>query len=341
LRKTLKTAWGNCFFYGGLFHVIRFFNNVFKRKRLTILAYHRVGDDHPDQNGSSLPFLIVSKAIFEEQLKFLKKWYKIIGFEDLYQNQDKDRMPKNALIITFDDGYEDNYFNAYPILKKYDLKAVFFIAANKMENQNNVPYWWDRAYYYLNRINIDVETEDTPSNSNEVISLFKIYSNNRSALFQKLNGLNTEEIEKCLDDMGEKYGVDQTEIVVKNRRLRWEQIRTMGTEMEIGSHSCNHCNLVGIERARKIYEIKQSARIIENNCGKRVLAFSYPGGKRDEETEEMVEDAGYKFAVTTRPGVNDLKNPLVLKRINIWEETSLTEKGKFSKGYFSFKMMGF
>jgi peptidoglycan/xylan/chitin deacetylase (PgdA/CDA1 family) len=285
--------------------------------------------------------LFTTGQIFEKQLEFLKKWYRVITFEELENCLKRGRIPWNLMIITFDDGYEDIYLNAYRILKKYNLKAAFFIAVNRMENQDGVPFWWDRAYYYLNKIDMSDGKRDLPANSNEVISLFESYKNNASKLFEELNDLNTEKIEKCLDEIGEKFKIDQMEVVAKNRTLSWEQICAMGIEMEIGSHSFSHRNLIEIEKPEKIYEIKESARTIERNCGKRVLAFSYPGGKADEETEEIVRDAGYKFAVTTRAGVNDLKNPLALKRINIWEGTSLTRKRKLSEGFFSFKLAGF
>jgi hypothetical protein len=62
----------------------------------------------------------------------------------------------------------------------------------------------------------------------------------------------------------------------------------------------------------------------------------------NKEIEGVVEKGGYEFALTAgKPGINRLTNRYHLKRINIWEGTSLSLNGKFSKGYFSFKMMGF
>lgn len=54
----------------------------------------------------------------------------------------------------------------------------------------------------------------------------------------------------------------------------------------------------------------------------------------------MVKEAGYKYAVTTDAGVNNLERPYSLKRINVWEGTSLSVDRNFSKGYFAYKLMG-
>ena len=111
--------------------------------------------------------------------------------------------------------------------------------------------------------------------------------------------------------------------------------------MEFGSHTCNHLNLCRIPIKEMEMEIRESRRMIEEKTGKSILAFSYPAGNFREETLRVVEKAGYKFAVSTHRGVNSLKGMLHLKRINIWEETALGLSGRFSKGYFAYKILGY
>jgi len=79
--------------------------------------------------------LSVSPENFEKQMKFLKdKKYNVIGLNELIGliTQNK-KIPANTVIITFDDGYENLYINAYPILKKYNIRAVMFVIAGNCD----------------------------------------------------------------------------------------------------------------------------------------------------------------------------------------------------------------
>jgi Predicted xylanase/chitin deacetylase len=91
-------------------------------KGIPIAAYHCI-----DDNVWGLKYLFVSPTSFEEQMKFLKRrGYTAITFEDI----NRINTIKKPFMITFDDGYEDNFTNAYPILKKYGFKATIFMITN-------------------------------------------------------------------------------------------------------------------------------------------------------------------------------------------------------------------
>ena len=108
------------------------------RSILSVLYYHRVTDVCQDG-------MTVSTCQFEKQIRFLKKHYRILSGSELidwlshgkFQSNDK---PEKAVLITFDDGYEDNYVNALPILKKYHCPAIFFISTNFIENGLQFPH---------------------------------------------------------------------------------------------------------------------------------------------------------------------------------------------------------
>jgi len=107
-------------------------------KHVTILAYHRV---FPDKRGS----LAVTPENFEYQLtSFLQKGYSAITLKDLYENYLKmgKAIPPRTLVITFDDGYKDNYAYAFPILRKLKVPATIFLAADYIGKEVTFP--WDR-----------------------------------------------------------------------------------------------------------------------------------------------------------------------------------------------------
>lgn len=92
---------------------------------IPVLLYHHVSEDNSD-----LPQLTVSPAEFERQMATLQQ----AGFETIspekfiaYMRREPVKLPAKPLLITFDDGYEDNYTNAFPVLKQYGFRAVVFV----------------------------------------------------------------------------------------------------------------------------------------------------------------------------------------------------------------------
>ncbi|MBN2284805.1 MAG: polysaccharide deacetylase family protein [Tissierellales bacterium] len=98
---------------------------------LSVLYYHRVSDICQDG-------MTIGIDDFEKQIRFLKRQYNIISGDDLRQYMDimNGRLiPKKMVLVTFDDGYEDNYTNALPILIKYTCPAIFFVSTGLIGNE--------------------------------------------------------------------------------------------------------------------------------------------------------------------------------------------------------------
>ena len=96
-----------------------------------VLMYHMVSE-HLEKNKSKFNRLRVKPKEFEKQLKWLKEnnWssYTLSELVSLKE------IPQKSVVITFDDGYEDNFKNAYPLLKKYGFKATIYIVLNRFNN---------------------------------------------------------------------------------------------------------------------------------------------------------------------------------------------------------------
>ncbi|MBI5555853.1 MAG: polysaccharide deacetylase family protein [Elusimicrobia bacterium] len=98
------------------------------KKGVAILMYHKIGLPPPN---SQLSNLWVSQKKFVGQLRYLKEHnIPVITFADYYQMLQEKKVPEKAAIITFDDGYQDNYTEAFPLLKKYGFKAMFFLVSD-------------------------------------------------------------------------------------------------------------------------------------------------------------------------------------------------------------------
>ncbi len=344
LKLIIKTLGGIVFFYLGGFHFIRFINNI-SGKRLTILTYHRVTDRNIENIETSLPYLFVNQITFEKQLQFLKKYYRIINFKILKEYiKNNKRIPRNSLIITFDDGYEDNYYKAYPILKRMNIPATFLITVEKIGDKKFRPFWWDRAYHYFKELQ---KKENNLlfllNNDREIFALYKEFKSNPSSLFKRLNTWETNKIEDLIKLLEEKYNLNNKDGVLRaeNRMLNWKQIFEMKETMEFGSHTCNHYNLVYLEENQRRHEIKDSLKLLGKYINNEIYVFSLPSGNVDEDIKKIIRDSGYDFALTTKPGVNNLNDPFELKTINVWEKTASSINRNFSKGIFSYSISGF
>lgn len=104
---------------------------------IPILLYHHILDNFPENEKS----FCVTASQFERQMQYMhKKGYKSVSFDEI------DKKNKNSFIITFDDGYENIYLNALPILKKYNFTATIFLVSECLGKTNT----WDKE----NKINI-------------------------------------------------------------------------------------------------------------------------------------------------------------------------------------------
>src|SRR4030042_6933398 len=115
----------------GVTLIVLFLLIGFTRKQyvLPILMYHSVKPSVPAGNR-----LIVSADTFERQMDFLKKpRNNVLNLEDAASFiENRKKLPSKSIVLTFDDGYKDNYTYAFPILKKYNLPATIFLILSEV-----------------------------------------------------------------------------------------------------------------------------------------------------------------------------------------------------------------
>lgn len=140
---------------------------------VVILMYHRVNDVLPDH-----PLVTRSKE-FEKQMAFLnrhKNIYEVISLKDFEESPERfynSAKPQTKIIITFDDGYQDNYLHAYPVLKKYKFSATVFLTAGLIDSDKKFKRYdavqgrdmlnWEEIYEMLdNKITFGAHTVNHP-----------------------------------------------------------------------------------------------------------------------------------------------------------------------------------
>ncbi len=279
-----------------------------------ILAYHRVNDEGD-------PFFpSTSTEAFERQMAFIARAYVVLPIGELVERMERRAVPRNALAITFDDGYRDNLTHAAPVLARYGLPATVFLASGFIGTAE-VP-WFDQVALALKSTRAVAcriaEDRAVPlgSSAGRLSALTRIVEWLKSLPHAAMR----QEIDLLLTDLGV---TDQG--TFKSWMLNWDEVHAMlGLGFDVGAHTVSHPILSRVSAERAWAEIDGSRAMIEAGCGRRPRTFAYPNGKPSDYSEtvvRLVRRAGFTCAVTTRFGVNTTATPRYeLRRGGPWEQ---------------------
>ena len=286
--------------------------------RFAILCYHRIG------TGGIPLFSDLPPAVFEAQVRFLRRHYRIVSLSQLREEIETPVTQRQAVAITFDDGYRDLYFQALPILKKYKIPATVFLPVASIGR--NEPLWYDRIFllfsvYPGDRIEVQCDQPKSFALPNQrariegaatVIGWLRTLSEDR----------RKQECEK-LERLAEL-----PQEMLKDRMLTWAQIREMqAAGVEFGAHTLTHPVVSRLTQEQLEHEIIDSKRILEARIEERVQHFAFPFGKSTDcgtAAFPVIAKAGFRSASTTEDGVNGPGSDLLaLNRVSLGEERHL------------------
>jgi len=283
------------------------------RNKVRVLFYHRV-NRYGDHFG-------MDPETFEYQIRYLTKHYNIISMSDYLCLVKETERKKNAVLLTFDDGYKDNYTFAYPILKKYSIPATIFLTTDFIDGK--IWLWHDIFRYMventpLKKVEVNLKDRNYEwrfENNTERLkvrkNIYDLYKDTpRSERMLKLRDLATL--------LKVSIPVLPTE---KYAPLSWNDIKEMSkNNIEFGSHTRTHEILSKLSNEDAYQELEESKQRIENELQLRADVFAYPNGQHEdftEATQMLLEKTSYKMAFTTIHGMNDkLSNKFLHKRIS-------------------------
>ncbi|MDH5570148.1 MAG: polysaccharide deacetylase family protein [Gammaproteobacteria bacterium] len=265
--------------------------------------------------------MFVKKDTLSMHLYELSKHFDIVSLDTLVVSSNSSR---SMCAITFDDGWQDNYTHAYPILCEYKIPATIFITVNMIGTDKD--FWFHCIWDLANTALIQSKEQlffKYFSDSIKYDGEFLINEANINLLATKFKYVDPEKIDPLINNAYYQLDIQKNE---SNNLLKWENILEMNDNgINIGSHGMNHYILTEIDDDSKSHEIIESYDIINNKGIKVDSVFSYPNGNWDYKSIDYVKTAGYKGAVTTSLGFNDDdSNPFVLNRIPIHDEISNT-----------------
>ena len=277
-----------------------------------VLLYHRVNDLEYDPQQ-----LCVSQQNFEQQLTSLKKDHHFLTLDefcDILTTQKK--FPKNSLLVTFDDGYADNYQNALPVLESLGLQAVFYVATATLNTHDL--FWWDELDLIFRDIEpgllIDLQNKYKLDNSTELYKFYLTSCKNASSL---------EERSGYINELRAKHTVAPG-IAGDYRSLTFDELIQFSASKStvIGAHTVNHLALSCLTEDVQRNEISASVKILSNILKRDIKHFSFPYGEKshyNDDTIRICKDLKLKSAAAnyynyTRPVDDIFSFPRVVVR---------------------------
>lgn len=288
--------------------------------------YHRIGDANLSEYDPNV--FSCSADQFALQLEFYKENFSVVTLtQALSLLAENKLLDKKYALITFDDGYIDNYTVAMPILLEFGLSAVFHLSTDYVES-STVP-WWDEIAYMLKHTK---QTKLTFGNY-EKINLTRFEINKTIRLVMNNVKHDPRDMEEKVEELRTKLECKlDAEEVAPNLFVNWEQVQKMVDEgMFIGSHTRSHRILSHLSLEEQIHEMQLSKEIIENKIGHKILSIAYPVGNEGSFTQETchaAESLGYKCGFSFINGSNELINNesnFYLKRIGIDGNASIDD----------------
>lgn len=304
--KYLKAVWAclsgilcPAIYYSGIYAVL---DAVFRIKGIYIILYHRLADR---QMGEELPFLAVDNKRFETQVRFFKSKYQLITMDEAVELVAAgQRIRRDYLVITLDDGYKDNYTFGYPVFRKYDVKPTLYVTAGNVENQTYL--WHDRVWDMV--FNSKAECMDLNFRGIEFKATIKTQEQKKETVFKLWKfAKELDEIRKG-EFLTYLAGSSGTRVGEKcSLMLNWDEvIKLSDIGVDIGAHTLSHPILANNTEAFIVNEIEGSKKMIESKVNRNINHFSYPNGKYGDYNEFTVHEVSkhYKSAATTIQGIN-------------------------------------
>lgn len=321
--------------YSGVAALFERRRNTGSTPRVTILAYHRIGQPGQGALASDPQLFSATANGFVWQMAYLRAHFSILSFDEMLERHRLgEAFPSNAAIVTFDDGYRDNFDIAYPILRQFSMPATIFLTTGLIGTTDRM--WWDEVASLL---------ESTKASSISVpdfgllpLTTARQRSHAREMLRRHLKALSAPERLDQIEAIRDAVGNGNPSLSVERVHLSWDEVRAMSQYgMTFGAHTHSHPILTQVALEEAEDEIARSKQTIEDELGKPVRYFAYPNGKRgdfDHLTRELLIQSGFEAAVTLQHGSNALADSsldwLALRRIYIGSDDRATFIAKVS-----------
>jgi len=286
--------------------------------RLLVLGWHNVTatPGFPAPEGAS-------ERGFEKQMRALARTANVLALEDalarLYAGE---RLPSRAVVITFDDGYRDNLAVAVPVLERLGLPATFFLVPRLLAGE--IDAWWETLGWA-----IGCAGERSLQWDGQAFALETSAARAQcySQLARAMKRLDHDAREHAMGTIVEALSPQEP---MPELFMGWEGARELVRRgFSVQSHTRSHFVLSREPAERQLEELAQARSQLESQLGIAISTVAYPYGgpaEYDAESVAAAQQAGYRWALTTREGFTTAQTPpLEVRRCVVYPERGIVD----------------
>jgi peptidoglycan/xylan/chitin deacetylase (PgdA/CDA1 family) len=229
----------------------------------------------------------------------------IVTMDEVHQRLVERNFSRRFACFTLDDGYRDNRDFALPVMREFDAPLTVYVASDFAEGCGRL--WWIALEMAITKASsIEVKFGDVATRLDTSTPAAKQAAFDR--LHDWLRGLPGEhDIQREISTLCARHGVDETAIC-RELCMSWDELKSFADDplVTIGAHTITHCNLARQTEETASHEMAASRARIESVLGRPVLHLAYPYGDKiaaGPREFALAQSAGFKTAVTTRPGM--------------------------------------
>ena len=299
-RNTVIRAGLGALYFSGAHVLLR---PIFSGVGAIFMLHHvrppREGDFQPNHH------LEVAPDFLRAMLAHLRaQGIDIVTMDEVHRRLIEKNFSRRFACFTLDDGYRDNRDFALPVLREFDAPCTLFIASDFAEGSGQL--WWIALERVIAKAaSIEVPIGGVPGRLDTATASAKQAAFDR--LHNWLRSLPEHDLQREVHALCVRHGVDDAAIC-RTLCMSWEELKACASEplVTVGAHSITHCNLAQQSEAIASEELTVSRARIEEALQCPVVHLAYPyGDKQAAGAREfaLARAAGYKTAVTTRPGM--------------------------------------
>jgi peptidoglycan/xylan/chitin deacetylase (PgdA/CDA1 family) len=327
IKYAIKVVVSHALYGMGLLQLWQYFA---LKRRAVVLMYHRVLTLKEMQGSGSHPSIMIERETFAKQMGLVKRRFKVLSIEEFTRRMEhKIPFENSSCLITFDDGWKDNYTHALPILKANEIPAVVFLPVNYIGQRR---HFWHEALvqFFVLAVKTARKEPARAARLREVVAqtgcreifdvldedprphIIEVISKNRKGLLPSV-------IDAALSDLSRELGVDDGDLEGIDRFVDWEEVVKMSQAgIEFGGHGAEHRLLSHLSTDEAREDIQRSKDVLDRQVKVATPTFSYPRGYWTAQVVELVKASGFRLAFLAKGGsVSCQDDPYTLRRINI------------------------
>lgn len=317
--------------------LLQLWQRIVLRRRAVVLMYHRVLKEQEMTMTASHPAIVVEQDTFEAHMLLVSRRLNVMTVDHFVERMEQ-KIPfeNSSCLITFDDGWQDNYRNALPILTRHRIPALIFLPVNYIGEQRL--FWQEALVHGLQAAMREARQNPSraaflrgivaPLELEEVFDFADVDSRRRiiECMTLKRKRFTPEGVDAVLARLDKEVSIRSSDASGVDGFLTWEEVAAMSKEgIRFGGHGAKHHLLSHLSLDEAWEDIERCKAVMASRLKEEPLSFTYPRGYWTPQVVKLVKKAGYRVAFIAKGGsVASEDDRYTLRRINICQEGTET-----------------